>query len=90
MDESQSGSVEPRGITAMIRILTIVCVAALLIAPAAEARSTRSSVKEPSTAALKARQTALNDFNARMSRLDRLMGVPSTTIVRSRSAQAGH
>lgn len=74
----------------MIRILTIVSVATLLIVPAAEARSTRTSVKAPSAAALKARQNALDDFSARMTRLDRLMGVPSMTAVRSRSAQAGH
>ena len=74
----------------MIRSLTIASVAIVLIASAAEARSTRMHAQAPSTAALKTRQSALDAFSTRMSRLDRLMGVPPTTAVRSRSAQAGH
>ncbi len=75
----------------MKRTLTTVAVGALLAhaAVAAEARPSRAPAKAPSSAALKARQSAMNDFNARMSRLDRLMGIPASAPVRSRSAEAG-
>jgi Ni/Co efflux regulator RcnB len=78
----------------MTRTLTILAAAALLALPVAqaEARSTRAQVKTQlaqSNPAIKARQNAMNDFSARMSRLDALMGVPGTTSVRSRSAEAG-
>jgi hypothetical protein len=80
----------------MTRTLSILAAAALLALPAAqaEARSTRAPAKTQfakiqSNPAIKARQNAMNDFSARMSRLDALMGVPTTTSVRSRSAEAG-
>ena len=79
----------------MKRFLTTAAVAALLLAPAvqAQARPIKTAAKAPAkalpSAAIKARQNAMNDFSARMGRLDRLMGVPSPTTVRSRSAEAG-
>jgi hypothetical protein len=71
------------------RTLTIAALAALLVAPAAQARGIRAHAKAPPNAAIKTRQVAMDDFSARMSRLDRLMGVPSATGARSRSAEAG-
>ncbi|WCS22604.1 hypothetical protein LOK46_15500 [Methylobacterium sp. NMS14P] len=75
----------------MTRTLTIAALAALLAVPAvqAEARPRHTPAKAQPSAAIKARQTVLNDFNARMSRLDALMGAPSTSSVRARSAEAG-
>lgn len=75
----------------MTRSLTIAALAALLAVPAAqaEARARHATAKAQPSAALKARQNVMNDFNARMSRLDALMGVPSTSSVRARSAEAG-
>jgi len=75
----------------MIRTLTIAALAALLALPAAqaEARARHTPAKAQPSAAIKARQNVMNDFNARMSRLDALMGVPSTSSVRARSAEAG-
>ncbi|MHB2205987.1 hypothetical protein [Methylobacterium sp. CM6257] len=74
----------------MTRTLTILSLAALLAATAvAEARPVRAPAKPPANAALKARQNAMDGFSARMSRLDALMGMPSTTAARSRSAEAG-
>ena len=75
----------------MRRTLTTLAVAALLLGSAAqaEARTIRVPAKAPPSAAIKARQTAMNDFSARMCRLDRLMGLPSTPALRSRSAEAG-
>lgn len=75
----------------MTRSLTIAALAALLAVPAAqaEARARHATAKAQPSAALKARQNVMNDFNARMSRLDALMSVPSTSSVRARSAEAG-
>jgi hypothetical protein len=73
----------------MIRTRTLLSLAALLAAPVAEARPGRPPAKPVPNAASKTREIALRGFNARMSRLDALMGVPSTTPVRSRSAEAG-
>lgn len=85
----------------MTRTLTILAAAALLTSPVAraEARATRAPAKTQvakaplakaqNNPAVKARQNALNDFSARMSRLDALMGVPATNSVRARSAEAG-
>ncbi|RUP15623.1 MAG: hypothetical protein EKK43_05920 [Methylobacterium sp.] len=71
--------------------LTIAALAALLAVPTiqAEARPRQAAAKVQPSAALKARQTVMNDFNARMSRLDALMGVPKSSSVRARSAEAG-
>jgi outer membrane lipoprotein-sorting protein len=73
----------------MTRTLTLAALALLLVAPAAQAGPTRAHAKAQPNPALKARQAAINDFSARMTRLDRLMGVPSATGARSRSAEAG-
>jgi hypothetical protein len=73
----------------MARTLTLIVFAALLAAPAAEARPARTPAKPLHNAAFKSRDTALRDFSARMSRLDALMGVPNATLVRARSAEAG-
>jgi hypothetical protein len=75
----------------MTRSLTIAALAALLAVPAAqaEARARHATAKAQPSAAIKARQNVMNDFNARMSRLDALMGVPSTSSVRARPAEAG-
>ncbi|MBP2495666.1 outer membrane lipoprotein-sorting protein [Methylobacterium sp. PvP062] len=75
----------------MTRSLTIAALAALLAVPAAqaEARARHATAKAQPSAAIKSRQNVMNDFNARMSRLDALMGVPSTSSVRARSAEAG-
>ncbi|RUP18613.1 hypothetical protein [Methylobacterium sp.] len=75
----------------MTRSLTIAALAALFAVPAAqaEARARHATAKAQPSAAIKARQNVMNDFNARMSRLDALMGVPSTSSVRARSAEAG-
>ncbi len=73
----------------MARTLTLLTLIACLVAPVAEARPARGPAKSPPNAALKTRDTALRDFDARMSRLDGLMGVPMTHAVRSRSAEAG-
>jgi hypothetical protein len=75
----------------MNRTLTIAALAALLASPAiqAEARARHVPAKAQPSAAIKARQNVLNGFNARMSRLDALMGVPSTSSARARSAEAG-
>lgn len=75
----------------MTRSLTIAALAALLAVPAAQAepRARHATAKAQPSAAIKARQNVMNDFNARMSRLDALMGVPSTSSVRARSAEAG-
>ena len=73
----------------MIRALTLLTLAALVIAPAAEARPSRAPAQPVPNAAVKARQVVLKDFDARMSRLDALMGLPTKTAPRSRSAEAG-
>ncbi|KAA0125641.1 hypothetical protein CIW48_00605 [Methylobacterium sp. P1-11] len=75
----------------MTRTLTIAALAALLAVPAvqAEARARHTPAKAQPGAAIKARQTVMNGFNARMSRLDALMGVPTTSSIRARSAEAG-
>jgi phage terminase small subunit len=71
----------------MTRIPTILSAVALaaLSGLAAEARP----AKPQPNPALKARASAMNDFQARMSRLDALMGVQPAARVRSRSAEAG-
>ncbi|SDN18194.1 hypothetical protein SAMN05216360_106184 [Methylobacterium phyllostachyos] len=73
----------------MARTLTLLTVATLLAAPIAEARPARTPAKPELSAAIKTRQGALRDFNARMSRLDALMGVSPATKTRARSAEAG-
>lgn len=73
----------------MTRTLTLLSLVAFLSIPAAEARPARAPAKPPHNAAIKTRDTALRDFNARMSRLDALMGGPIAAPVRSRSAEAG-
>ena len=73
----------------MIRALTLLSLAAILVAPTAEARSTRAHAKPAPNPAVKARESALNDFDARMSRLDALMGLSPKASPRSRSAEAG-
>ena len=73
----------------MTRTLAVLSLSALLAASAAEARPAHHAAQPQPSAAIKARQTAVDDFNARMSRLDALMGVPSTRSLRSRSAEAG-
>lgn len=75
----------------MTRTLTIATLAALLAVPAveAEARARHAPPGAQPNAAIKARQSVMNDFNARMSRLDALMGVSKTRSVRARSAEAG-
>lgn len=73
----------------MIRALTTISLAALLLAPAAQARPTRAQAQPSPSPAVKARQTALKDFDARMSRLDSLMGLSPRAAPRSRSAEAG-
>ncbi|WP_267421271.1 hypothetical protein [Methylobacterium sp. GC_Met_2] len=73
----------------MARTLTLITLIACLVAPVAEAQPARGPIKPPPNAALKTRDTVLRDFDARMSRLDGLMGVPTAHAVRSRSAQAG-
>ena len=70
----------------MARTLTLLSLAALLVIPAAEARPFRAPAKLVHNAA---RDTALRDFDARMSRLDALMGVSTAAPKRSRSAEAG-
>ncbi|SFL59664.1 hypothetical protein [Methylobacterium pseudosasicola] len=73
----------------MIRALIVLPLATLLIVPAAEARSARVHAKPLPNPAIKARESALKDFDARMSRLDALMGLSSKASPRSRSADAG-
>lgn len=75
----------------MKRTLTLLSAAALLAVPVAEAqaRPTRAPAKAQTSAAIKARQNAMDGFSARMSRLDALMGVPRAASARSRSAEAG-
>jgi len=73
----------------MARMLTLVSLAAILAAPIAEARPVRAPAKPELSAAIKTRQGAMRDFDARMSRLDSLMGVPSGPMTRARSAEAG-
>ncbi|MEE7490119.1 hypothetical protein ACU4GR_21830 [Methylobacterium oryzae CBMB20] len=75
----------------MIRTLTIAALAALLALPAvgAEARARHTSAKAQPNAAIKARRTVMTGFDARMSRLDALMGGPSASSIRARSAEAG-
>ncbi|MCJ2133806.1 hypothetical protein MKK69_06945 [Methylobacterium sp. J-026] len=73
----------------MTRTLTFLSLAAFLAAPVAEAHPARNPAKPGLSAAIKARQSAMNDFSARMSRLDGLMGVRPATPVRTRSAEAG-
>jgi hypothetical protein len=73
----------------MARTQTLMFLAAFLAVPAAEARQAKTPAKPPVNAALKTRDTALHDFNARMSRLDALMGVPTVAPARARSAEAG-
>ncbi len=73
----------------MIRTLTLLSLAAFLAAPVAEARPARDPAKPELSAAIKARQSAMNDFSARMSRLDALMGMRPAAPVRVRSAEAG-
>lgn len=73
----------------MARTLTLLSLAALLAVPAAEARPFRAPAKSVHNAAIRTRDTALRDFDTRMSRLDALMGVPTATPKRSRSAEAG-
>lgn len=73
----------------MARTLTLLTLVSCLVVPAAEARPARAPAKPPLNAALKARNSALRDFDARMSRLDGLMGVQTAHAVRSRSAEAG-
>ena len=73
----------------MARTLTLLTLIACFAIPVAEARPGRAPAKPPLTTAVKARDTALRDFSARMSRLDALMGVPAAHTMRSRSAEAG-
>jgi hypothetical protein len=73
----------------MIRALTSLSLAVLLLAPAAEARSARTHAKPQPNPAIKARESVLKDFDARMSRLDALMGLSPKVAPRSRSAEAG-
>ena len=73
----------------MARTLTLLSLAAILAAPIAEARPVKTVAKPELSAALKSRQGALRDFDARMSRLDALMGVSSPSVTRARSAEAG-
>jgi hypothetical protein len=80
----------------MTRTSTILAVTGLMVLPitAVQARPARAPAKSQiarveTSAAVKTRQNALNDFTARMSRLDALMGVPATRPVRARSAEAG-
>ena len=73
----------------MTRTLTLLALAAFLAAPVAEARPARIPTTPGLGAALKARQVAMNDFSARMSRLDALTGARPATPVRTRSAEAG-
>lgn len=73
----------------MARTLILLSVAAILAAPIAEARPARAPSKPAPKVTTKTQDTALRDFNARMSRLDALMGVPTSNPVRSRSAEAG-
>ncbi|MCJ2123080.1 hypothetical protein [Methylobacterium sp. J-077] len=73
----------------MIRALTLFSLAAFLTASAAEARSARVHAKPLPNPAIKARESVLKDFDARMSRLDALMGLSAKTSPRSRSADAG-
>jgi hypothetical protein len=75
----------------MRRILITAAAAALLahVAVTAEARPVRTPAKAQPSAALKARQSAMHDFDTRMSRLDRLMGIAASAPARSRSAEAG-
>ncbi|MDP4004727.1 hypothetical protein [Methylobacterium sp. NEAU K] len=80
---------DARGTSVMIRILTFLPLAALLASPIAEARPVRATAKPQISAAIKARQSVMNDFGARMSRLDALMGTPSVSSPRSHSAEAG-
>ena len=79
----------PEGLTLMPRVLAILSLAALLTIPAVEAQA-RPARTHPN-AAIRARQSAMDAFTARMSRLDTLMGVPSASsrVARSRSAEAG-
>jgi hypothetical protein len=73
----------------MIRALTLLSLAAFLSASVAEARSARIHAKPQSNPAIKARESVLRDFDARMSRLDALMGLSPKASPRSRSAEAG-
>ncbi|WP_457104265.1 hypothetical protein [Methylobacterium sp. P5_C11] len=75
----------------MTRTLTIATLAALLAVSAveAEARARHTPPEVQHNAAIKARQSVMNDFDARMSRLDALMGLPTARSVRARSAEAG-
>lgn len=73
----------------MARTLTLLPLLAFLAIPCAEARPAKTPARPIPNAAIKARDTALRDFSARMSRLDALMGIPTATSARSRSAEAG-
>jgi len=73
----------------MIRALTLLPLASLLLVSAADARSARVHAKPLPDPAVKARDTVVKDFDARMSRLDALMGLTPKASARSRSAEAG-
>ena len=73
----------------MARTLTLLTLAGLMAAPIAEARPARALAKPDLSAAIKTRQGAMRDFNARMSRLDALMGVSPANVTRAHSAEAG-
>jgi len=73
----------------MIRALTLLPLASLLLVSAADARSARVHPKSLPNPAVKARDTVVKDFDARMSRLDALMGLTPKASARSRSAEAG-
>ena len=71
----------------MKRTLTLLSAAALLAVPVAEAQA--RPTRAQTSAAIKARQNAMDDFSARMSRLDAQKGVPRAGSARARSAEAG-
>lgn len=70
--------------TKLFRIFTLGLVAAAMPL-AAQARPVHHA--RAAAPSVKARQTAMDGFSARMSRLDALMGTPSVTRTRSASAE---
>ncbi len=75
----------------MTRTLSILALAALVALPgmSAEARPGRPAAKPQPNAAIEARRSKMKGFDARMSRLDSLMGA-SARASRARSADAEH
>lgn len=73
----------------MTRALRILALIGLVALPAmsAEARPSRASAKPQPSAAIDARRSKMRGFDARMSRLDSLMGA-SARASRTRSADA--